>query len=886
MRNINRKRSRILGYNGFMVKFIGGAVGVALLLSAAAAQTAASPVSSDEIWPRLQKAFESKDFDGYAAAFAEPLREQERLAAASIGENRKMDRVLFRPAGRIKDKNGHERVYVQVFFQNEFSAMLETWQVLPVEDHGHWTIAEKEITGNISTLYKLRLPSGHVLRGARVEVRHRDIRLAFENAWVFFDNLPEAETALIVLGEGRVLFDPSSPAEKHQLELRYGSPILDDKINSAYLRFSPSFFKSNITITGGATPEPSDESRIQSTRAYSIFSTNYPASFTIENSLTGERLSFLPQGDQAVFDFRSRKAGDLTYIYSPSSEEEIHLIARANDQIVNLYTPRTEELGARRMVVSLSQKVKVLHYQIDLDLQPDKFYLSARARIEVSSPESLESLKLNLSPKLDIIRIYDSEGQELFYTQDRYRRILYVYFLRPVEKGRIATVEIYYRGALEPSLQTADVIAGPQRYEYSFVGPRYDTYLYSQSELWYPASPEEDFFTARLRVIVPPGYSCVANGLAVEEGKVDSVRRVTSLDKVGNPYFGFETKAPVKYLSFIVGKFSRLTNGPSVSVPVEAFIASDVRGARRGLIEEAKSVFKIYEGWFGPYPFEKLTVVQRQWPTAGGHSPASFVVLNDLPRMIDGLLVPNPDSPVDLSRWRESFLAHEIAHQWWGQGVGGATYRDQWLSEGLAQYAAVRYLKAKLGDDAYAAALKKFARWTVKKSKWGPINLGSRLSYIDFDAYQAIVYDKAALVLAMLTDILGEETFFNGLRQFFAAFKFKAARTANFRAIMEKVSGRDLGPFFDLWFGSHLLPQAMVSTSVRKDGGAFVVQVRVTQKGPAFVFPLWLEWEEKGHTVRRMFVVDADVKEFDAPCAVRPAHIKIDPDGRLPGSVN
>jgi hypothetical protein len=78
----------------------------------------------------------------------------------------------------------------------------------------------------------------------------------------------------------------------------------------------------------------------------------------------------------------------------------------------------------------------------------------------------------------------------------------------------------------------------------------------------------------------------------------------------------------------------------------------------------------------------------------------------------------------------------------------------------------------------------------------------------------------------------------------------------------------------------------MVSTSVRKDGERFVLQVRVSQKGPAFVFPLWLEWQENGAPVRRMFVVDGAVKEFDAACAFRPTRIKIDPDGSLPGKIN
>ena len=130
MRNNSRKRSRVPGYNGSMIGRIGGAAaGVILLLSTALAQTAAGPYPSDAVFARLQKAFESKDFDGYAAAFAEPLRQQERLSVASFGESWKMGKVLFRPAGRVKDRDGRERVYVQVFYQKTGSIGVLTGNV-------------------------------------------------------------------------------------------------------------------------------------------------------------------------------------------------------------------------------------------------------------------------------------------------------------------------------------------------------------------------------------------------------------------------------------------------------------------------------------------------------------------------------------------------------------------------------------------------------------------------------------------------------------------------------------------------------------------------------------------------------------------------------------
>lgn len=60
----------------------------------------------------------------------------------------------------------------------------------------------------------------------------------------------------------------------------------------------------------------------------------------------------------------------------------------------------------------------------------------------------------------------------------------------------------------------------------------------------------------------------------------------------------------------------------------------------------------------------------------------------------------------------------------------------------------------------------------------------------------------------------------------------------------------------------------------------------MTQQNPVFVFPLWLSWEENGRTVRRMFEIDAALKDVDIPCAARPRRIKIDPDGLLPGTIN
>ena len=842
----------------------------------------------DDLFIRLKKSFETKNQAAYLNDFAPALRPKQNSMVSSFMDTWQMDKATFHRATRGTENDPNPSLYYQVLYENEYSAMLETWHVVLENADGRWRIQTKEVTGNINNLYKVRVPSGKPEHASRVEIRHNDIQITFTEAWVFHDNIPNLETALVVLGKGRLYFSPSDPVEKHQLELAYKKKFLEDRLEYVYLRFSSSFFENNIRIVDAPEESPGAVSESENIRAYSLFTKHYAKSFTIENSLTGELLSFLPQGNQVVFEIGAERLGELTYINSPFSEEEIHLISQEKGRIINLYSPVQEEGAGKQMFISFGQKFDIQSYQLDIDFKPDDLYLSAKARVEILPLlDAVDNLKFNFNPSLSILRIYDQAGRELFYTVDRLRKYLYVYLLQPAEKGKPFAIEVYYRGELEPPVQTTDIVPGGQYNDtISLIQPAYESYLYSQSAYWYPAPADNDYFQARLRFSIPPDFLCISNGVLTEQGKLDEVRRVSSLDKIGNSLYTFETKYPVKYLSFIVGKLSKITNGngDKTAIPIQAFISEDIRTQRKSLLDESRTLIKNYENWFGPYPYEKLSVVQRLWPTSGGHSPASFVVLNELRRTqgTPAYLV-NADSPVDLSRWKEYYIAHEIAHQWWGQAVTGAEYHDQWVSEGLAQFAAVYYLKTKLGDRVFLNILKKFSQWTNKKSVFGPITLGSRLSYLDFKAFQAIVYNKTAIALNMLRELLGDDLFFKGLRRFYETFRYGEARTAGFISVMESVSGKNLQPFFKGWFQSHVLPEVYTAHVLQKADDGYVLKFRVNQTKDVFIFPLWLEWQENKKVVKQMVVIDEKTKEFEFRMAVKPAEIKINPDKLVPG---
>jgi len=864
---------------------------VFLLLAILACASTFADQSIPEFILKLQQDLASRQIDSYLEAFAPELREQQRAEIARYLDDLKMDSVALKWANKASFDPARPVVFLQVIYQNSYSALVETWQLTLEEIGGRWQIIEKEARGNLSQLYKIQMPAERIERAESVEINHVDFSLTFRNALVFYDNIPNLETALLVIGEGRLVFSPSNAREKHQLALLYKNKVLEDRVDHAFLRFSDAFFKQVVKVSGGVQVSASAVDEEISSRAGAIFAQCRSRYFMVQSSLSPDPLSFLPQRNEAVIQFRGRKTGEMAYLFSPSAEEEVTLYDTVRERFVNIYSPGPEQPGGR-LVISFNPKYDVQDCEIELDFQPQSFYLSAKAKLTfLSNVEGLDAVKFRLHPGLEILRIYDSERRELLFTQDPVGRILYIYFLEPIDKNAVASFEVFYRGRLEPPAQLTDVAAG-QRYDLEGVRHpvRFETYLFSQTAQWYPHPMSDDFFTARLKIIVPPAYSVISNGVLVEKSVLNGVPRVTEIDKAGSTCSVYETKRPVKYLSFFVGKLN-LMQEKSGPLPLESYASSDVHSVIKNLLEEAGRVLEFYESKFGPFPFENLRVVQRLWKTTGGHSPASFVILNNLPRIDNPApgfperLVSGPSGPVDLSsRWKEYFLAHEIAHQWWGQGVSWARYQDQWLSEGLSQYASVLYLRSKYGDEAGAEILKRFSQWTERKSRWGPITLGSRLSFTDYEAYQAIVYDKSTIVLEMLRDLLGDEVFFSGLKEFFSEHRFAAAATGQFRRVMEKVSGRDLHGFFRRWFDSHLLPEAQVRYRVENNEAGVRLKIRVNQLNESFIYPLWVSWEDaSGFRRREKFIVEKMSEEFELTLPGPPRKLEFNPDRAVPG---
>jgi aminopeptidase N len=247
---------------------------------------------------------------------------------------------------------------------------------------------------------------------------------------------------------------------------------------------------------------------------------------------------------------------------------------------------------------------------------------------------------------------------------------------------------------------------------------------------------------------------------------------------------------------------------------------------------------------------------------------------------------PNWSSdPAAFMAFPEYFIAHELAHQWWGQAVGWRTYHDQWISEGFSQYFAALYARKRRGNELFGDMLRRMVKWSRDQGKAGPVALGYRLGHIQGDSriFRAIIYNKSAVVLHMLRRIIGDDAFFRGVRRLYFGARFAKIGTDDVRVAFEKESGRDLKRFFDAWIGSSGTPAVALSWTRAADGGSPEVALRVEQRGRESESPVTVTLHYPGGaTEDTQIVVRERTAEFRLPAKDNLRNVTLNRDGFTP----
>jgi hypothetical protein len=534
--------------------------------------------------------------------------------------------------------------------------------------------------------------------------------------------------------------------------------------------------------------------------------------------------------------------------------------------------------------------VKTLHYDILADVRDPKDRLAVQVRMKlVSLVDGLRVIPLALGESL-------VEGDS-----DRLKKAMRLKAAYLSDGTSIDAVQEDWEGGLSLILPTEQSVGN----EFSVVLELEGDFMIDTPwipECYYPLAPTEWYprhgYLNRSRFDVAfrhrDRHHVVSSGTRVEGDIVSD----TGLDMVTR----WRIEEPVQGVGFAVGRFEQhrqTVRSKEGDLPVELalpkkFLSPGDRIKEDFVVAELVNSVQYLSSLFGTYPYPQLNAVF--YPTDFGLSLPSLVLL------------PKSDRA---SKYTYSFVAHETAHQWWGNVVAIPSYRDKWLSEGLAEYSGILYTGWRDEPASASDLLRRMRKWLkeppgtqrgIGKGRLvdvGPVILGHRLNTTEtLGAYQALIYYKGGLILRMLhflfTDAATGESkpFFDMLRDFARRHHNGWATTESFiqvanehfprTSIAQKYGLKDLNWFFSQWvYQSHLPSYRMeYQLESKADGSVAAVGTVYQENVPENWFmPLLLVArfgeDRSGHAIVHAY---GPQTAFKVNLPLRPESVELDPD--------
>jgi len=716
------------------------------------------------------------------------------------------------------------RLVVEMFVETSGRARILTTLLdvrRPVgSDDDAWRITGAQGLTTVEGLYRLRLNSSMRLAARGLTISSVDLLITLEEGYVYLVESDAGTTGLVLFGRGAMRFSPGPIGEQGQLRIFAGASDLEAQFDAAFVRLHPSQYEQRVS-TDRLTPAPMDARQLR--RAQEVFARDSPRSFSLDLSgLSGEPWYLLPQPGDFLADLQTRRHGALTYSRSLTQAEDVTLFDRDRQRTIALYAS-PERVSARGASYNEDdyRDFDMLDYNIDATVSPQREFIEGRARLRLRvRAGSLSSLTLRLADALTVTSVTSPEYGRLLHLRVRGQNSVIVSLPVEVDQDSELSLVVSYRGSVVPQAIEDETVQTGDGDDPSFMSE--PNLLLSSRSYWYPQSTVTDYATATLRITVPEGYTCIASGDPRRENEV-TLRDLLTLAE--GRAFVFTAREPLRYLALVVSRFVRVAEStieitsrdePLGQRPMRLAIDANPRqqGLGRSLLGDFQAIMRFYAATLGDAPYESTTLALVEHELPGGHSPGYFAVLNSAP---PGARALWRSDPAAFGGFPEFFLAHELAHQWWGQAVGWRNYHEQWLSEGFAQYFASLYARQVRGERVFRDMLRQFNRWAIAESDEGPVHLGYRLGHIKAQprVFRALVYNKGAAVLHMLRRLIGDEAFFDGLRRFYAEQKFQKADTEALRRTFEAESGRPLGRFFTQWIYGVDLPRIRFSREIR-----------------------------------------------------------------------
>lgn len=412
------------------------------------------------------------------------------------------------------------------------------------------------------------------------------------------------------------------------------------------------------------------------------------------------------------------------------------------------------------------------HYTFHLVLRDDTDEISGDADVELRFVKSVGEFFLDLASAsngkgMTVTEVTSSRGPVRYeHTGDR----LTIKLDNPASAGEHRTFRIQYHGFPANGLRII-----PNKFgERTFFSENWP----NRAHEWLPTIDHPyDKATSEFIVTAPVKYQVVSNGLLVEETDLGDGRRVTH----------WKQSVPIaSWLNAIgVAQFSFRHFATVATIPLQTWVYRQERD--NGVVvfdRPAIRALEFYRDHIGPYPYEKLANVEAAG-ISGGTEHASAIFYGE--KSVG-------DRPAT------NLVAHEIAHQWFGDAVTERDWDDVWLSEGFATYFTLLCTEHDEGRDAFVAGLKR-SRETVfnlERTMPGVEVIHDNLSDMK-KVLNQIIYQKGGWTLHILRAQIGTDAFWAGIQDYYRRYRDMNVSTDDFRHVMEEHAHTDLKWFFDQW---------------------------------------------------------------------------------------
>jgi len=506
-----------------------------------------------------------------------------------------------------------------------------------------------------------------------------------------------------------------------------------------------------------------------------------------------------------------------------------------------------------------------LHYDVKLVFDQQLSQLE-QASTEITGlilKDNIEAIDLDFGA-LEIDSVVTENRQAGF--ERKPGEVLTVSLGRPTRVGDRFNITITYHGRPKDGL----IFANDRDGKPSATGDNWPNRVHH----WIPCLDHPSAkATATFTVVAPPRESVVANGkfmYMTRNGAAHSVWR-------------FEETKPIPAYCMVVAvsEGARLDATEPTVTPLSYYVPRRDRVYAPKGFSPAAPALAFFSTTIAPYPYEKLALIVGATRFGGMENSSAIVFSNTLFDLRRNEKLSRRFGVPDRI---ESVVAHEIAHQWFGDSVTESTWADLWLSEGFATYFAGLFIEKYDGRDAFREYMRGAAERYFNYEKQQNTPLHDTETQDLMKLLNENNYEKGAWVLHMLRRRLGDDAFFRGLRAYYNAHRDGNATTEDLRKALEKSSEKPLGEFFARWVYQSGHPVYEMASKVSKLGGRgreVTILLKQTQQGAAFLDPVPVEITSGRE--KRWIIIQPKGKEETSKIRVRSGamSIRVDPDQTL-----